>query len=111
MNCEVVKSATIHTRDKDGDGYFTGCATFPASALLADCDDNDKTVFPGAPEVCDDKDNDCNGKIDEIMINGKPCSSQVLIPTMSEWELLIFGLLILNLGIMGVYYKSRLEKV
>jgi streptogramin lyase len=45
--------------DLDGDGYGKGC---PAGD---DCDDNDIFVFPGAQEICDNKDNDCNGKIDE----------------------------------------------
>jgi hypothetical protein len=30
-----------------------------------DCDDTDPEVFPGAPEACDLKDNDCNGTVDE----------------------------------------------
>jgi len=41
--------------DSDGDGV-------PKSG---DCNDSDRTVFPGAQEVCDQRDNDCNGQIDE----------------------------------------------
>ena len=36
--------------DQDNDG----------SNISDDCDDNDPTVFAGTPEVCDDKDNDCD---------------------------------------------------
>ncbi|NOY14313.1 MAG: hypothetical protein GXP51_11805, partial [Deltaproteobacteria bacterium] len=31
----------------------------------ADCDDNDAEVSPGRVEICDHKDNDCDGQIDE----------------------------------------------
>ena len=42
-------------RDDDQDGYPTP----------QDCDDSDDRVWPGAPELCDDIDNDCDGEIDE----------------------------------------------
>lgn len=41
--------------DLDGDGY--------PKAL--DCNDNDNKVYPGAKEICDGKDNNCNGVVDE----------------------------------------------
>jgi hypothetical protein len=44
--------------DADHDGFFVSCGEL-------DCDDNDSTVYPGAAEVCDHKDNNCNGQIDE----------------------------------------------
>ncbi len=45
--------------DDDNDGY--------ASVLVGgnDCDDADPTVNPGALELCDGKDNNCDGLIDE----------------------------------------------
>ncbi|HZV46535.1 MAG TPA: putative metal-binding motif-containing protein, partial [Thermodesulfovibrionales bacterium] len=44
--------------DNDGDGYF-------ALPCGNDCNDTNPNMNPGKPEVCDGKDNNCNGVIDE----------------------------------------------
>jgi len=49
--------------DKDGDGQA------PVVCGGADCNDGDATIHPGAAELCDGKDNDCNGATD----NGAVC--------------------------------------
>ncbi len=46
---------TYFYKDEDEDGYYN----------YVDCDDLDNTVYPGAPELCDAKDNDCNGLTDD----------------------------------------------
>ena len=42
--------------DEDGDGQST---------CDGDCDDSDPLIFPGADEVCNGEDDDCNGQIDD----------------------------------------------
>jgi hypothetical protein len=49
--------------DADGDGYGQGCPAGP------DCDDANSSVHPGAQEICDGKDNNCDGQIDEGVKN------------------------------------------
>jgi len=45
---------TVSGADEDGDGW-TSCG----DGFTEDCDDADPAVFPGAPELCDDRRNDC----------------------------------------------------
>jgi len=45
--------------DQDGDGYLA------VTCGGDDCDDTRNDIHPGAPDVCDGDDNDCNGKADE----------------------------------------------
>ena len=54
--------------DNDGDGFGVG-----KDCVLADCDDNNKAVYPWAPETCgDNKDDNCN-KIADDGCNGRQC--------------------------------------
>lgn len=57
--------------DADQDGYgstATAEACVPSNGLSTnddDCDDGESQVFPGAVEVCDAKDNDCDNMVDD----------------------------------------------
>ncbi len=54
---EAADDDTADDRDEDHDGYTVGDG---------DCDDHDRYVYPGCPERIDQKDNDCNGLIDDV---------------------------------------------
>ncbi|MGK3960039.1 MopE-related protein [Sorangium sp. So ce118] len=65
-----------YCRDHDGDGQGTMSLTAQACAppsgfvsACADCDDTDASQRPGGTEVCDGKDNDCDGPADEGVQN------------------------------------------
>ena len=62
----------IYYQDNDGDEY--GDPTLPVESCGTtaglvdnndDCDDENDQIYPMQDEICDDVDNDCNGKVDE----------------------------------------------
>ncbi|WP_170309959.1 M12 family metallo-peptidase [Seonamhaeicola maritimus] len=68
----IVDNNSTYYADIDGDGY--GDPNVPQLACsqpnnhvedATDCDDSDNQSYPGAIEICDGKDNDCDGSIDE----------------------------------------------
>ena len=73
---DVVDGVTYY-QDVDGDGYgngstpLTACET-PSGYVLdnTDCNDIDASAHPGAAEVCDGIDNNCDGFIDEEGASG-----------------------------------------
>ena len=63
--------------DTDGDGYgdpdVTSLGCEPADGFVEDardCDDSRDTAYPGAPEVCNELDDDCDEAIDEEPTDG-----------------------------------------
>ncbi len=51
-------------RDMDADGYGAPGSAFCSAGAAADCNDGNSAIHPGATELCDNLDNDCNGTAD-----------------------------------------------
>jgi hypothetical protein len=57
-DCDGIRDDGI--TDDDGDGW---------TEVDGDCDDDDSDTHPGAVEVADGKDNDCNGCVDDVDVD------------------------------------------
>ncbi len=74
-DCDGTVDAGLFTRfyrDADGDGFgdpdvFVEACETPDGYVTdnTDCDDTSDDVYPGAPEMCNGIDNNCNGIIDD----------------------------------------------
>ena len=64
----------VYFEDVDGDGF--GGVNYIESCVLpegyvpisSDCNDQNATVYPSAPEQCDGIDNNCDGDVDENLV-------------------------------------------
>ena len=65
--CEYNNNCLV---DSDGDGHYTP----------EDCDDSNASVYPGAPDFCDDVDRDCDG------IKKENCIMPAEMPWWVTWD-------------------------
>jgi alpha-tubulin suppressor-like RCC1 family protein len=77
------KPCPVWFKDADKDGYTDGTTKvscekpsdeYVSSATAGDCNDADSSMNPGRTEICDGKDNNCNGQIDEGFNVGQSCT-------------------------------------
>ncbi|MFK7988756.1 MAG: putative metal-binding motif-containing protein [Sandaracinaceae bacterium] len=85
-------SAVGLTMDLDGDG-------FAAAPCGMDCEDSSPDRYPGAPELCDGVDQDCDGTIDEGAIGA---TAHALTDALARTTLLAVGDVHWVLGETGV---------
>jgi hypothetical protein len=70
-------------KDTDKDGIGAGAATYacaaPTGYVLSsnDCNDADKDSYPGAVEICDGADNNCDGGVDGTVASPNRCAALV----------------------------------
>lgn len=75
----LVDEGSTFYPDTDGDGYGNGdessnkivACEQPSGFVLSntDCNDSDTTIHPGAIEICNGMDDNCNGQIDEGLLS------------------------------------------
>jgi hypothetical protein len=89
-NGEIDEGFNTYYRDNDSDTFGDAsdsleALTQPAGYVsdASDCNDSDATIYPGAAELADGKDNNCDGSIDEGLAPPAPTG---LAEKSSGWD-------------------------
>jgi hypothetical protein len=91
---KVPAGSNTYYADTDGDGYGAG-VVFLSTASSApegystnntDCNDDDVAIYPGATEVLNGKDDDCDGSIDEGLLPTIPATNAPTPIARNAWD-------------------------
>lgn len=114
---------TTFYADVDGDGFgnplvTTEACTAPTGFVAnnTDCDDNDSNTYPGAPELCDGKDNNCDNVSDTgAGVTGfnliDACTNQPIQPLVNGAVLNLATLQTRSLNIQALTNPSKVGSV
>jgi len=84
-SCDESSGLCVHqwkTNDNDHDGYYAplpGTTAGAPDSCGDDCNDTMASVHPGAPELCDGFDNNCDGRVDEGSVGYRTASGAVRV--------------------------------
>lgn len=86
--CVRTPSRSVPCLDRDGDGYGVGSQCFGE-----DCDDNDRRNFRDNVEVCDNRDNNCDTRVDEdeacSFSEGRSCATAIPVDLVAAERVVI----------------------
>ena len=86
---------SINCIDNDSDGYY---AYHNITCLIGnDCNDSNASINPGAIEICNGIDDDCDGEIDEDVCHGYNIPTIILISTLVLVVVFIISIIVLKM--------------
>ncbi len=85
----------LKVHDNDGDGFYgplPGTQAGAPGSCGNDCNDSNASVYPGAPEICDGLDNNCDGIVDNGVYSYSPSGYRVQVTDSTFTEAGLDGL-------------------
>lgn len=88
-----ITTSTLYFLDNDGDGFGNlTISQYACSSPLGyvtnatDCNDNNPSIYPGAPVLCDGLDRNCDGNTEVVMDNTHTYTPPPMTPPIGDWH-------------------------